>query len=77
MMSPVSEWEPKWEVEEVRDGVMVRRLKPLPEEVRKAEIEKQRKARWYAELESLNGTKDVIFYPKEGKGSSGSRGQRL
>ena len=63
----MSEWEPEWEVEEVRDGVVVRRLKPMPEEMRKAEIEKERKARWYAELESLNGTKVVIFYPKGGE----------
>jgi len=35
--------------------------------VRKAEIEKERKARWYAELESLDGTKVVIFYPKRGE----------
>jgi hypothetical protein len=35
--------------------------------VRKAEIEKQRKARWYAELESLDGTKVVMFFPKRGE----------
>jgi len=35
--------------------------------VRKAEIEKERKARWYAELESLDGMKVVMFYPKRGK----------
>jgi hypothetical protein len=56
-----SEWEPEWEVEEVKDGVVVRR------EIRKAEIEKEVKARWYAELESLNGMKIVMFYPKRGK----------
>jgi hypothetical protein len=46
---------------------MARRLKPMPEEVRKTEREKERKARWYAELESLNGTKIFMFYPKRGK----------
>ena len=35
--------------------------------MRKAEIEKERKARWYAELESLDGMKVVIFYPKRGE----------
>jgi hypothetical protein len=39
----------------------------MPEEVRKAEREKERRARWYAELESLNGMKIVMFYPKRGK----------
>jgi hypothetical protein len=39
----------------------------MPEEVRKAEIERERKARWHAELESLNGTKVIMFYPKRGK----------
>jgi hypothetical protein len=57
----------EWTVEEARDGVMVRRLKPMPEEVRKAEIEKQRKARWYAELESMKGMKIVMFFPKGGE----------
>jgi hypothetical protein len=49
-------------VEEVQDGVMVRRLKPMSEEARKAEIEKQRKARWYSELESMKGLKIFLFY---------------
>ena len=40
-------------------------MKPMPEEVRKAEREKERKARWYSELESLNGTKIFMFYPKK------------
>jgi hypothetical protein len=68
-MNPVSglEWEPEWKVEEARDGVMVRQLKRMPDEVKKLEIEKERKARWYAELESLDGMKVVIFYPKGGK----------
>jgi hypothetical protein len=57
----------EWTVEEARDGVMVRRLKPMSEEVRKAEIEKQRKARWYAELESMKGMKIVMFFPKGGE----------
>jgi hypothetical protein len=35
--------------------------------VRKAEIEKQRKARWYAELESMKGLKIFMFYPNAGK----------
>jgi hypothetical protein len=35
--------------------------------VRKAEIEKQRKARWYAELESVKGMKIVMFFPKGGE----------
>jgi hypothetical protein len=61
----VSEWEPEWEIEEIRDGVVVRRLKPIPEELRKAEREKERRARWHAELESLNGMKIVMFYPKK------------
>jgi hypothetical protein len=39
----------------------------MPEDLRKAEREKERRARWYAELESLNGTKVVIFYPKGGE----------
>ncbi len=30
--------------------------------MRKAEIEKQRKARWYAELESMKGLKIFLFY---------------
>jgi len=68
-MNPVSglEWEPEWKVEEARDGVMVRRLKPMPEEVRKAEIEKERRARWYSELESMKGLKIFMFYPNAGK----------
>jgi len=75
-MSPVSESAPhqgasedriEWTVEEARDGVMVRRLKPIPEEARRAEIEKERKARWYAELESLRGMKIVVFCPRGGK----------
>jgi hypothetical protein len=66
-MTPISEWEPEWEVEEVKDGVVVRRLKPMPKEVRKAEIEKERRARWHSELESLDGTKVVIFFPKGGE----------
>jgi hypothetical protein len=55
------------QVEEVLDGVMVRRLKPMSEEVRKAEIEKQRKARWYAEVESMKGLKIFLFYLNAGK----------
>jgi hypothetical protein len=39
----------------------------MPKEVRKAEIEKERRARWHSELESLDGTKVVIFYPKGGE----------
>jgi hypothetical protein len=39
----------------------------MPEDLRKAEREKERRARWYAELESLDGTKVVIFYPKRGE----------
>jgi hypothetical protein len=39
----------------------------MPEEVRKAEREKERKVRWYSELESLNGMKIFMFYPKRGK----------
>ena len=35
--------------------------------MRKAEIEKERKARWYAELESLDGMKVVMFFPKRGE----------
>jgi hypothetical protein len=35
--------------------------------VREAEIEKQRKARWYAELESMKGMKIVMFFPKGGE----------
>jgi hypothetical protein len=66
-VSGLSEWEPEWEVEEVRDGVMVRRLKPMPEEVRKAEGEKERRARWYSELESMKGLKIFMFYPNAGK----------
>jgi len=31
--------------EEAQDGAMVRRLKPMPEEARRAEIEKERRAR--------------------------------
>ena len=57
----------EWTVEEVRDGIKVRQLKPIPEEVRKAEIEKQREARWYAELESMKGLKIFMFYPNAGK----------
>jgi hypothetical protein len=68
MTSPVSESVPQeWTVEEARDGVMVRRLKPMSEEARKTEIEKQRKARWYAELESMKGLKIFMFYPNAGK----------
>jgi hypothetical protein len=63
----VSEWEPEWEIEEIRDGVVVRRLKPIPEELRKAEREKERRARWFTELESLNGMKIVMFYSNKGK----------
>jgi hypothetical protein len=66
MTSPVSESQ-EWTVEEARDGVMVRRLKPMSEEARKAEIEKQRKARWYAELESMKGLKIFMFYLNAGK----------
>jgi len=54
-------------VEEVRDGVMVRRLKPMSEEARKAEIEKEQRARWYSELESMKGLKIFMFYPNAGK----------
>jgi hypothetical protein len=39
----------------------------MPKEVRKAEIEKERRARWHSELESLDGTKVVIFFPKGGE----------
>jgi hypothetical protein len=68
MTSPVSESVPQeWTVEEARDGVMVRRLKPMSEEARKTEIEKQRKARWYAELESMKGLKIFLFYLNAGK----------
>jgi len=49
---------------------MARRLKPMPEEVRKAEREKERRARWYAELESLNGMKIFMFYPRGERGNS-------
>jgi hypothetical protein len=35
--------------------------------VRKAKIEKQRKARWYAELESMKGLKIFLFYLNAGK----------
>jgi len=35
--------------------------------VRKAEIEKERRARWHSELESLKGTKFVMFFPKGGE----------
>jgi hypothetical protein len=35
--------------------------------VRKAEIEKQRKARWYAELKSMKGLKIFMFYLNAGK----------
>jgi len=67
MNSSSYEREPEidWEVEEVRDGVMVRRPKPRPEEVIRAEREKGRKARWYAELESMKGMKIVMFYDKK------------
>jgi len=67
MNSSSYEREPEidWEVEEVRDGVMVRRPKPRPEEVVRAEREKGRKARWYAELESMKGMKIVMFYDKK------------
>jgi len=61
------EWEPEREVEEARDGVVVHRLKPMPEEVRKAEIEKERRARWYAEVESMKGMKILMFFPKRGE----------
>lgn len=75
-MSPVSESAPhqgasedriEWTVEEARDGVMVRRLKPIPEEARRAEIERERKARWYAEVESMKGLKISLFYLNTGK----------
>jgi hypothetical protein len=35
--------------------------------VRKAEIGKERKARWYAEVESMKGLKIFMFYPNAGK----------
>jgi hypothetical protein len=66
-MTPVSEWEPKWEVVEDRNGVVVRRLKPMPEEVKRAEKEKERRARWYSELESMKGLKIFLFYLNAGK----------
>ena len=49
-------------MEEVLDGVMVRRLKPMSEEARKAEIEKEQRARWYSELKSMKGLKIFMFY---------------
>jgi hypothetical protein len=67
MTPPVSERELEWEVEEVQNGVMVRRLKPTPEEVRKAEREKEQRARWYSELESMKGLKIFMFYLNAGK----------
>jgi hypothetical protein len=67
MRSPVSEWEPEWEVVEDRNGVVVRRLKPMPEEVKRAEKEKERRGRWYAEVESMKGMKIVMFFPKGGE----------
>jgi hypothetical protein len=34
----------------------------MPEEVKRAEKEKERRARWYAELESMKGLKIFMFY---------------
>jgi hypothetical protein len=39
----------------------------MPEEVKRAEKEKERRARWYAELESMKGLKIFMFYPNAGK----------
>ena len=35
--------------------------------MRKAEIEKQRKIRWYSELDTMKGLKIFMFYPNTGK----------
>jgi hypothetical protein len=39
----------------------------MPEEVKKAEREKERRVRWYSELESMKGLKIFMFYLNAGK----------
>jgi hypothetical protein len=39
----------------------------MPDEVRVAEKGKERKARWYSELESMKGMRILMFFPERGE----------